>query len=171
MRLRALCLGTLLGVGAAHSKPPHHFVLTSPDARLAVSVPESIPRRQFDCAGGNQSPALLWSGAPSGTQSFVVTLFDRDERSTPSGWWHWVVYDLPKNPDRLPMGAGTEHSQLLPADAQQGRTDLGTDAYHGPCPAEIEYADIHELQGFSKTAGLEIVGLGGFGDARWMVMG
>jgi len=120
MRLRALCLGTLLGVGAAHSKPPHHFVLTSPDARLAVSVPESIPRRQFDCAGGNQSPALLWSGAPSGTQSFVVTLFDRDERSTPSGWWHWVVYDLPKNLDTLPMGAGTEHSQLLPADAQQG---------------------------------------------------
>jgi hypothetical protein len=70
-----------------------------------------------------------------------------------------------------PWGAGTEHGQLLPADAQQGRTDLGTDAYHGPCPAKIEYADIHELQGFSKTAGLEFVGLGGFGDAGCMVMG
>ena len=57
-----------------------------------------------------------------------MTLFDRDERSTPSGWWHWVVYDLPKGSDSLPLGAGREHSTLLPAGAQQGRTDLGTDA-------------------------------------------
>jgi Raf kinase inhibitor-like YbhB/YbcL family protein len=120
----------------ATSQPPSHFVLMSSDARLAVSVPEIYTAAAFGCSGGNQSPALQWSGAPPGTQSFVVTLFDRDERSIPSGWWHWVLYDLPRDLDRLPMGAGTEHSRMVPAQAQHGRTDLGTDAYHGPCPAK-----------------------------------
>ena len=36
----------------------------------------------FGCTGGNLSPPLFWSGAPTGTKSFVETLFDRDERST-----------------------------------------------------------------------------------------
>jgi Raf kinase inhibitor-like YbhB/YbcL family protein len=128
----------LLGMSAtqlAISAPHSHFVLASSDSRLAVSVPQIYTAKAFGCSGGNQSPALKWSGAPAGTRSFVVTLFDRDERSTPSGWWHWVLYDLPANIDSLPMNAGAEHSALLPAEALQGRTDLGTDAYHGPCPA------------------------------------
>lgn len=139
LRLGAAAHAALLCAVAtcvATAAPAPHFVLTSPDARLVVSVPEIYTAQAFGCGGGNQSPELKWSGAPAGTESFVVTLFDRDERSTPSGWWHWVVYDLPKTVDRLPMGAGIEHSQLLPAPAQQGRTDLGTDAYHGPCPAK-----------------------------------
>jgi Raf kinase inhibitor-like YbhB/YbcL family protein len=139
LRVSAVALGALLcavAAGRATAAPAPHFVLTSPDTRLVVSVPEIYTAQAFGCSGGNQSPELKWSGAPAGTQSFVVTLFDRDERSTPSGWWHWVVYDLPNSVDRLPMGAGIEHSQLLPAPAQQGRTDLGTDAYHGPCPAK-----------------------------------
>src|SRR5580698_10882 len=122
--------------GDALAATPSHFVLTSPDAQLAVSVPLMYTAKAFGCSGGNTSPALQWSGAPAGTKSFVVTLFDRDERSTPSGWWHWVVYDLPGNVDTLPLGAGAEHSQLLPAETRQGRTDLGEDAYHGPCPAK-----------------------------------
>jgi Raf kinase inhibitor-like YbhB/YbcL family protein len=121
---------------AQAAKHKSHFVLVSTDPQLAISVPEVYTAQAFGCSGGNTSPALQWSGAPAGTQSFVLTLFDRDERSTTSGWWHWVVYDLPPNVDRLPLGAGAEHSALLPAEAQQGRTDLGTDAYHGPCPAK-----------------------------------
>jgi Raf kinase inhibitor-like YbhB/YbcL family protein len=118
------------GKSAPHSK----FVLSSPDAQLAAKVPEVYTANLFGCSGGNISPPLQWSGAPAGTKSFVVTLFDPDERSTPSGWWHWVVYDLPGTVDKLPKAAGVEHSSVLPAGAQQGRTDLGNDAYHGPCP-------------------------------------
>src|SRR6202034_485238 len=139
LRLCTLALGMLLSAGAARvatAAPPPHFVLVSPDARLAVSVPEIYTAQAFGCSGGNQSPELQWSGAPLGTKSFVVTLFDRDERSTPSGWWHWVVYDLPNTVGELPKGAGTEHSQSLPSDALQRRTDLGEYAYHGPCPAK-----------------------------------
>jgi Raf kinase inhibitor-like YbhB/YbcL family protein len=121
---------------AAGNAPGSRFVLSSTDAQLAISVPEIYTAKAFGCTGGNTSPALEWSGAPKGTQSFVVTLFDRDERSTPSGWWHWVVYDLPKDTTKLPMGAGAAQSSLLPAGTRQGRTDLGEDAYHGPCPAK-----------------------------------
>jgi phosphatidylethanolamine-binding protein (PEBP) family uncharacterized protein len=44
------------------------------------------------CARGDVSPALNWSGAPSGTKSFAV--FDPDAL-TDSGWWHRFVFDIP----------------------------------------------------------------------------
>jgi Raf kinase inhibitor-like YbhB/YbcL family protein len=116
------------------SLPRPKFVLSSPDPRLAAKVPEIYTANVFGCTGGNLSPPLQWTGAPAGTKSFVVTLFDPDEHSTPSGWWHWVVYDLPATVDKLPKGAGAEHSSVLPPGTLQGRTDLGNDAYHGPCP-------------------------------------
>jgi Raf kinase inhibitor-like YbhB/YbcL family protein len=119
---------------AAHSK----FVLSSPDAQLAAKVPEVYTANVFGCNGGNMSPPLQWTGAPAGTKSFVLTLHDPDERSTPAGWWHWIVYDLPATVDHLPKGAGAEHSSVLPPGTQQGRTDLGNDAYHGPCPDKGE---------------------------------
>jgi Raf kinase inhibitor-like YbhB/YbcL family protein len=121
--------------GDAVSATRTQFVLAGSDPELAISVPPIYLAKAFGCTGGNLSPALKWSGAPAGTKSFVLTLFDRDERSTPSGWWHWVVYDLPSTADQLSKGAGAAHSQLLPPGALQGRTDLGEDAYHGPCPA------------------------------------
>ncbi len=139
------CAGILAALGVASAaaadgaesqppQPPSHFMLTSPDRRLAMRFPDLYVLNDFGCSGGNESPPLQWSGAPRGTQSFVITLFDRDEHNTPSGWWHWVVYDLPADAGRLPAGAGALHSIALPPPALQGRTDLGTDAYHGPCP-------------------------------------
>jgi len=98
------------------------------------SVPEVYTANVFGCSGGNMSPPLQWSGIPAGTKSFVVTLFDPDEHGDPSGWWHWIIYNLPASVDKLPKGAGTEHSAVLPSGTMQGRTDLGNDAYHGPCP-------------------------------------
>jgi Raf kinase inhibitor-like YbhB/YbcL family protein len=112
------------------------FVLTGADKELVKSVPLVYTASAFGCTGGNTSPELHWSGAPAGTKSFVVTLFDPDERSTPSGWWHWIVYDLPPTAESLPKGAGALKSALLPAGTLQGRSDLGENAYHGPCPAQ-----------------------------------
>jgi Raf kinase inhibitor-like YbhB/YbcL family protein len=125
-----------IGVRTAQEKSPSQpkFVLSSPDAQLAAKVPEVYTANLFGCTGGNMSPPLQWSGAPAGTKSFVVTLFDPDEHADPSGWWHWIVYNLPASVDKLPKGAGTEHSTVLPPGTMQRRTDLGNDAYHGPCP-------------------------------------
>jgi Raf kinase inhibitor-like YbhB/YbcL family protein len=137
----ALFSGAGAGAGAAAAAPASpastakHFVLWSPDPLVAEHMPETYTANAFGCTGRNASPPLQWKGAPKGTLSFVVTLFDRDERSTPSGWWHWVVYDIPSNVDSLYIGAGALHSKVLPPPTLQGRSDLGEDAYHGPCPA------------------------------------
>src|SRR5580693_1154108 len=125
-----VCISTV----QVKSAPKATFVLSSQDAQLAAKVPEVYTANVFGCSGGNMSPPLQWTGAPAGTKSFVVTLFDPDEHGDPSGWWHWIVYDLPATVDKLPKGAGAEHSSVLPPGTMQGRTDLGNDAYHGPCP-------------------------------------
>jgi Raf kinase inhibitor-like YbhB/YbcL family protein len=134
--LLTLTMTATVCISTAQVKSPSHskFSLSSPDAQLAAKVPEVYTANVFGCSGGNMSPPLQWSGAPSGTKSFVLTLFDPDEHGDPSGWWHWIVYNLPSNVDKLPKGAGAEHSTVLPPGTMQGRTDLGNDAYHGPCP-------------------------------------
>jgi Raf kinase inhibitor-like YbhB/YbcL family protein len=129
-----LALSVCVSIAQVKSATQSKFVLSSPDPQLAAKVPEIYTANAFGCNGGNASPPLQWTGAPAGTKSFVVTLFDPDEHNTPSGWWHWVVYDLPATANKLPKGAGVEHSSVLPAGTKQGRTDLGNDAYHGPCP-------------------------------------
>jgi Raf kinase inhibitor-like YbhB/YbcL family protein len=132
---RVAGLALLLSAAGGTCSFASDFALTSPDTRLVVSVPEKYTAKAFGCSGGNVSPALAWRGTPPGAKSLVLTLFDPDERSTPSGWWHWIVYDLPPDTDHLSEGAGTLDSKAIPAGARQGRSDLGEDAYHGPCPA------------------------------------
>ena len=87
----------------------------------------------FGCTGRNQSPDLRWMRAPSGTKSFVVTLYDPDA-PTGSGWWHWVVFDIPPGVSELVRSAGDPSKNLLPAGCRQGRTDFGPPGYGGPCP-------------------------------------
>jgi Raf kinase inhibitor-like YbhB/YbcL family protein len=87
----------------------------------------------FGCAGGNRSPALHWQGAPTGTRSFALTVYDPDA-PTGSGWWHWVVYNIPTTVNALPAGAGAPDGKALPAGAVQGRTDFGTPGFGGACP-------------------------------------
>lgn len=84
----------------------------------------------FGCRGRNLSPPLKWSGTPEGTQSFALTVYDPDA-PTGSGWWHWLLYDIPTTVMELPESASTTG---LPAGAVQGHNDYGTTVYGGPCP-------------------------------------
>lgn len=89
----------------------------------------------FGCSGDNISPALTWSGAPAGTKSFAITAYDPDA-PTGSGWWHWVVFNLPADINTLPSGAGAASGEGMPDGAVQSRTDFGTPGYGGACPPE-----------------------------------
>jgi Raf kinase inhibitor-like YbhB/YbcL family protein len=92
----------------------------------------------FGCAGGNKSPHLRWSGAPAGTKSFALTCYDPDA-PTGSGFWHWVVVNIPVNVSELALDAGNPMSGKLPAGALMTRTELGLSGYLGPCPPEGDH--------------------------------
>ncbi|MBI5330186.1 MAG: YbhB/YbcL family Raf kinase inhibitor-like protein [Betaproteobacteria bacterium] len=109
------------------------FTLTSPEIKPGARIAEAQVFRGFGCEGGNVSPALAWQGAPQGTKSFAVTVYDPDA-PTGSGWWHWLVFNLPADATGLKPGAGDPKSGLAPAGAVQSRTDFGQPGYGGPCP-------------------------------------
>ncbi len=107
--------------------------LTSTDVRAGEPMPKAQEYRGFGCDGGNISPQLAWSEVPAGTHSFAVTAYDPDA-PTGSGWWHWVVFNIPADVRELPTGAGDPASGLAPAAAVQSRTDYGSAGFGGACP-------------------------------------
>src|SRR5258708_151239 len=87
----------------------------------------------FGCHGENVSPGLSWENAPAGTQAFAVTMYDKDA-PTGSGFWHWVVFNIPASVTELKSGAGDPSKGLMPVGAIQSNTDAGAPGYIGPCP-------------------------------------
>ncbi|MFN8993240.1 MAG: YbhB/YbcL family Raf kinase inhibitor-like protein [Alphaproteobacteria bacterium] len=88
----------------------------------------------FGCTGKNLSPQLAWSNIPPGTRSLAITMFDPDA-PTGSGWWHWVVFNIPVSTMTLQEGAsGKTGPENIPAGAIESRTDFGTTGYGGACP-------------------------------------
>jgi Raf kinase inhibitor-like YbhB/YbcL family protein len=120
----------------------------------------------FGCTGDNISPELFWENPPEGTKSFAVTMYDPDA-PTGSGFWHWVVFDIPANSTELKSDAGNLSKNLAPAGCIQSATDLGQPGYGGPCPPEghgiheyiiTVYALKVDKLGLDKTATPAFVG-------------
>lgn len=108
-----------------------NFTLTSSDLAGQLSVKQVF--NGFGCTGENISPALAWKDAPKGTKSFAVTLYDPDA-PTGSGWWHWVVFNIPASVTSLPAGAGNPTKGLMPKGAVQSVTSYGQGGFGGACP-------------------------------------
>lgn len=115
------------------------FKLTAPDLESKGRIALTHVYNGMGCNGQNISPALQWANAPAGTKSFAVTAYDPDA-PTGSGWWHWVMYNIPASTTALPAGVGNARGLGLisgrnaPSGSVQGTTDFGTKGYGGPCP-------------------------------------
>jgi Raf kinase inhibitor-like YbhB/YbcL family protein len=109
------------------------FTLTSPDIAQGQKMKLAQVFNEFGCTGQNLSPALAWQNPPAGTRSFALMVHDPDA-PTGSGWWHWIVYNIPASTTSLPADAGNPQKALMPKGVIQGRNDYGVHAYGGPCP-------------------------------------
>jgi Raf kinase inhibitor-like YbhB/YbcL family protein len=152
----------MLFVGlASHAQT---FTLKSNDVGGQATVKQVF--NGFGCTGGNVSPELNWEHAPEGTKSFAVTMYDPDA-PTGSGWWHWVMFDIPATVHELKSGAGTPGSADEPKGSVQSTTDFGKPGYGGPCPPEgggfhqyliTVYALKTDHLGLDKSASPALVG-------------
>jgi Raf kinase inhibitor-like YbhB/YbcL family protein len=106
---------------------PTFAAMTLTSADLAPGAAIASTHIYTRCGGRNISPQLSWSGAPSATKSFALTMIDLDVK--PSLWSHWIVVDLPVKAAALSQGART-----LPGDAKAIMSNFGDAAYAGPCP-------------------------------------
>ncbi len=107
------------------------FTLTSAD--IGGQATDQQVFNGFGCSGANISPQLSWKNVPDGTKSFAVTMYDPDA-PTGSGWWHWLMFDIPASVTELPSNAGNISKGLAPKEAAQSLTDFGATGYGGPCP-------------------------------------
>mgnify|MGYP000215071596 FL=1 len=140
------------------------FTLSSTDLGGEATINEEF--NGFGCTGENKSPQLSWANVPDGTKSFAITMYDPDA-PTGSGWWHWVLFDIPLDTKEIISGAGNTELNLTPEGVIQSITDYGTNGYGGPCPPEghglHQYIiTIHALKtdklGLNKSTNPAVVG-------------
>lgn len=104
------------------------FTLSSRDVAGQLSGEQVF--NSFGCSGKNISPQLAWKDAPAGTKSFAITVYDPDA-PTGSGWWHWVVFNIPENISQLKTGAS---NHAMPAGSIESETSYGASGFGGACP-------------------------------------
>ncbi|WP_277656246.1 YbhB/YbcL family Raf kinase inhibitor-like protein [Seleniivibrio woodruffii] len=103
------------------------FTVSVPSAKSGMFTNAQV-LNGFGCSGGNVSPEIIWQNPPEGTKSFALTIYDPDA-PTGSGWWHWVITDIPADVRRIESGS-------VPKGAVESATDFGKPGYGGPCPPE-----------------------------------
>jgi Raf kinase inhibitor-like YbhB/YbcL family protein len=116
------------------------LTLTSPAFAHGASIPE-----RFTCEGDDVSPALAWTGAPTGTRSFALIVDDPDapDPAHPKMTYvHWVLYNLPATMQGLPEGVSEKD---LPAGSIEGLNDWKRAGYGGPCPPIGRHRYFHKL--------------------------
>ena len=106
------------------------FKLTS-NLASGKAIPADYYGNQFGCTAKGISPQLEWSNPPVGTKSFAITFYDQDA-PTGSGFWHYVLFDIPASVHKIELGALAKGQ--IPAGSVESMTDAGKPGFFGPCP-------------------------------------
>lgn len=106
------------------------FQLTS-NLKPGQSIPADYYANAFGCTAKSVSPELEWKNAPEGTKSFAITFYDKDA-PTGSGFWHYVLFDVPASINKIELNALSEGK--IPEGAVESNTDAGKPGFFGPCP-------------------------------------
>lgn len=138
---------------------PAPIVLKVTSKALTNGAPMRSPQVFTGAGGGNISPDLAWEAGPVGTKCYAVTCFDPDA-PTGSGWWHWVLVNIPH--DVLRLEAGQVPKSALPAPS-----DYGTLGYGGACPPEGDGAHryiftVYALKSFVSEEALATAAMAAF---------
>jgi Raf kinase inhibitor-like YbhB/YbcL family protein len=126
-------VGGSSGGGAGGAAGSGSFTITSPAfanqpgcAQDMAASCATFPRDMTNY-GDNLSPAMSWTGAPAGTQSFAVLLQDLTNSNS-----HWVLWNIPASvtslAENVPKGSAMP---ATPQGSQQCSIGSG-DGYFGP---------------------------------------
>jgi Raf kinase inhibitor-like YbhB/YbcL family protein len=135
MNLKRICFTVWILLSVAITAQAEEFSVTSPQLEAGGRLTQDQLLNGFGCEGKNISPALHWQNGPENTKSYAVTVYDPDA-PTGSGWWHWVIFNIPPEVTTLALDAGNQQSGLAPIGSVQSRTDFGTTGYGGACPPQ-----------------------------------
>lgn len=113
-------------VDAAIDSPPSTmFAITSSAYAEGGVIPGP-----HSCNGANISPALAWTGAPAGTQSFAIVFTDKT-----NGLVHSAIYDIPATVTALAEDVDKAYAPAdVPGAHQPFAYNNSTRGYLGPCP-------------------------------------
>jgi Raf kinase inhibitor-like YbhB/YbcL family protein len=134
---RIMLVSVILTLLVVVNAGAQEFTLKSDD--LGGQLTQSQELSGFGCSGKNISPSLKWINAPGNTKSFAVTVYDPDA-PTGSGFWHWVIFDIPAGVNELKADAGRIEKNLAPAGSIQSATDFGKPGFGGACPPQGDKA-------------------------------
>ena len=127
---RLLTLMVVVASFGAVASAEGKFELTS-NLKPGQSIPADYYANVFGCTAKSLSPTLEWKNEPAGTKSFAITFYDKDA-PTGSGFWHYVLFDVPANIHKIETGDLT--AGKIPAGSVESMTDAGKPGYFGPCP-------------------------------------
>jgi hypothetical protein len=118
-----------------NSSNSYAFSISSSNIKSGDTISDKHSFNGFGCNGENISPQIGWKNPPKDTKSFAILVYDPDA-PTGSGWWHWVLVNIPVTYSELPPNFGNQDQFALKDGIIQVRNDYGFHKYGGPCPPQ-----------------------------------